>query len=71
MGRTQIETECKLIAPNAAALGHVHTALREICGSVRYARRELIEDVYLDTKDWRLHRAKLACRIRRCRAVIS
>ncbi len=65
LARTHVETECKLIAPNAAALKRLESTLREVCDDVRCAGRELIQDIYLDTEDWSLYRAGLACRIRR------
>jgi inorganic triphosphatase YgiF len=60
-----IETECKLIAPDASALRGLREALTEVCEEVRSMGRQLIEDAYLDTEDWRLFRAGYACRIRR------
>jgi len=63
--RDQVETECKLIAPDAASLEGLEAALREVCDEVEDLGVERIQDVYLDTEDWRLYRAGLACRIRR------
>jgi inorganic triphosphatase YgiF len=63
--KAHIEIECKLIARDASALKGVRQALREVCSSVRHLGREVIQDAYLDTPDWRLYHAGCASRIRR------
>jgi len=65
MKKPNVEVECKLVARDAPALAGVPKALRETCSGVRYLGCEVIRDVYLDTRDWRLFRAGYACRIRR------
>jgi inorganic triphosphatase YgiF len=65
MKKPHVEVECKLIARDASALAGVRRALQEVCSSVRCLGRELIQDAYLETLDWRLYRAGYACRIRR------
>jgi inorganic triphosphatase YgiF len=65
MKKPHIEVECKLIARDASALAGVKQALQGICSSVRCLGRELIQDAYLETPDWRLYCAGYACRIRR------
>jgi inorganic triphosphatase YgiF len=65
MKKANVEVECKLLARDASALAAAAKALREFCSGVRYLGREVIQDAYLDTPDWRLFRAGYACRIRR------
>ena len=65
MKPTHVEIEAKLILPKAERLKQLPQALRSVCCSTRKLGLALIRDTYYDTPHWRLHRAGVACRIRR------
>ena len=64
---TSHEIEVKLRVDNATALSYVPEVFKKIGVTVDQPTLENVRDEYLDTGDWLLHRAGLACRLRSTR----
>jgi len=64
MSQMPVETEIKLTASEPKDLGSLRSALAEAGADVGPATPRAVRDYYLDTEDWRLYRAGVACRLR-------
>ena len=59
------EVECKFLVPNPVLLANLPDMLVGMDLRISNATRQTLRDTYLDTADWWLYRAGLACRLRR------
>ncbi len=64
MDGSHTEIECKLVAKAPSEMSGLDPLVRRLCEHVEDEGTTAIEDVYLDTADWRLHRRGFACRVR-------
>jgi triphosphatase len=58
------EIEAKLVVPDETELAHIDEALSALGLRVTGSETRTLTDTYLDTEDWFLFRAGLACRLR-------